>query len=431
MTVTIKGFQGTVSDADMATQFPHHAPCVYGPGDLAVTAVAGARRVSIAVGTASGAFVKYMSDAAQTIDLAPPTSGGKWYAISLNRQWSPTNAVTLQADDLAVSNDGTVPATIVAAALAAAQALPNLPGTAGSTSGQRQVLALVHVRAADTTLTVFDLRLQRTGSGVMRAASFHALAYANALLLDGGVLTVTGTTPGGTVTKSQWMRNGGKLEPYGTIEGYSNGAGGWICSDVFNYASAYGAHLNLPALDTYVLDLYSGAAANSGSGYSYAANVNLVQMKYRYNGGGQNSWTRWEGSGSWPSQIDGYASSAETGYWAVSSGIMHAHSFIASNPGEVLSNSGTQVLNLPTPPAEGHGIPWLLGSSLITRSSDFTTWKGSVYQNGSQGFKANLGVDRVDSGGGRVWLTGPGTGFPDGQGGSTRFYWEFDLRYVV
>jgi hypothetical protein len=211
MAVTVKGFQSTISDVDMSTQFPHHAPSVYGIGDLAVSAVNGARTVSVAAGTAVAGFVKYLSDAAQTLALAPPSSGGKWYAITLDRQWSPTSTVTLKADDLAATDaNGTIPAQPSVAAMTAAASLPNQPGTAGSTAGQRQVLALVYVRAADTTLTIFDMRLRRTGSGVAAAATLWALTYAGQAshFLDGALVAVgRHVMPSGAIhERSVWQK---------------------------------------------------------------------------------------------------------------------------------------------------------------------------------------------------------------------------------
>lgn len=215
MTVTTKGYQGTITDADMATMYPHHVPTVAGAGDLLVTAVNGVRRVSVAAGSAFGPFLKYTSDAAQPVDLAPPSSGGKWYALTIDRQWSPTNAATLRADDLAVSNDGTVPTMPTAAVLAALAALPNQPGTAGSTAGQRQLLSLAHVRAADTTVTLFDLRARVTGAGTIGVPSLHALAALAPWFGDGAVVSVGQfTTPGGFIHRSsQWTRTSGAFIP--------------------------------------------------------------------------------------------------------------------------------------------------------------------------------------------------------------------------
>lgn len=176
MAVTVKGFQGSVSDADMATQLPTVPGVVTSSADSAVSAVGGARQVSVAPGSPNAHFVKRISDAAETLTLAPPSSGGKWYVIAVNRQWSPTNTAVLEAVDVGIATDGTVPtAAPVPTGLPAG--LRNNPGTAGSTSafGHHQPLAWVHVRAADTTLTLFDLRHVASSSGVVAAASFAAL----------------------------------------------------------------------------------------------------------------------------------------------------------------------------------------------------------------------------------------------------------------
>jgi hypothetical protein len=432
VTVTTKGYQGTLSDVDLATQFPHHAPCVYGLQDLIVAAVAGSRSVTVGAGSAVSAFVKYTSDASQTLNLAPPASGGKFYAITLDRQWSPTSTATLKADDLAVT-DGTGTAPVYpGAAITAAQALPDQPGTAGSTAGQRQVLALVYVRAADTTLTIYDTRLVRTSSGVLRAVTLHAVAFANAKLLDGAVLEISSNaTNSGIINRAEFARNGGTMQPRDVVTVTSNGTGGWMPGELVAAAAAYPSAISLPPLDTYVRDMYAGSAANSGVANQWAAaGVTINHLTYRYNGNG-NNWTRWEGSGGWTAPWDGYAFGTESGWWDIAAGVLTAHAFGSSGTNDVLQTQGTQLLNMPTQPAEGHGLPWVVGTCKATRASDFTTWAGELLQNGGQGYKCMIGLFRVDSGGGRLWITGPSNSFPDGQGGGTRFYWELHLRFIV
>lgn len=176
MTVTLKGFQGTVSDADMATQLPSIPGLVPLSADALVTAVSGARQVSVAPGAPNAHFVKRISDAAETLPLAPPSSGGKWYVIAVNRQWSPTNTATLEAVDVGITNDGTLP-TAPPAFSGLPTGLRNNPGTAGSTSafGHHQPLAWAHVRAADTTVTTFDLRSIMSTAGQVIPTGLPAL----------------------------------------------------------------------------------------------------------------------------------------------------------------------------------------------------------------------------------------------------------------
>lgn len=218
MTVTIVGFQGTISDYAMAQQSPanNQAPMVASAADLAVTAVSNARSVSVAPGSGDHAFVKYTSDSAQTLALAAPNSGGKWYLIAIDREWSPTNTATLVALDTGYSDTQGYTSfsnTIWEQALAAAAAiLKNSPGTAGSTvaSGAHQPLALVYVIAASTTLQVVDLRGVRTGAGMAEYQSLHGLAFAAAVnhLREGGVASVGPHTlyNGGYHVSSTWRR---------------------------------------------------------------------------------------------------------------------------------------------------------------------------------------------------------------------------------
>jgi hypothetical protein len=248
MTVTLTGLQGTISDTAMATQFPHHAPAVYSMTDRVVTAVAGQRQVSVAAGSSIAGFLKRTSDAAETVTLAPPASGGKWYAITENRQWSPTNSAVLQADDLAVTDAGTSPATVPQAAYTAAAALPNQPGTAGSTAGQRQVLALVYVRAADTTLYVFDMRFVATKGGPMAVTTLHALRWASLVLSEGAHMFVSQHTlmSGGTHIASSWMKRGVSMVLHGNMYVDSTGGtgnGSSCANDVLALATAGGNHI--------------------------------------------------------------------------------------------------------------------------------------------------------------------------------------------
>ena len=272
MTVTIKGFQGTISDVDMATQFPHHMPAVFTANDLAVTAVGGARTVSVSAGSAISAFVRYTSDAAQTLALAPPTAGGKWYAITLNRQWSPTNTCVLQADDLAVTDGtGTIPAVAVpVAVLTAANALPDQLGTAGSTAGQRQILALVYVRAADTTLGIFDARMVATKSGNLRGMTPHALAVAKPKLLEGAIVTLgQWTAPSGQIhAGSTWRYNAGSglLTLFGRIFGSGTITLAGIMTDIAAVMTQYNSALGIEGGPN-----VTGARMNeSSTGFDYA-----------------------------------------------------------------------------------------------------------------------------------------------------------------
>jgi hypothetical protein len=250
VTVTTKGFQGTLSDVDLATQFPHHAPTVYSATDCLVSAVNGARTVSIAPGSSIGGFIKRTSDAAETIALAPPTSGGKWFAITVDRQWSPTSTATLKGDDLAQTTDGTIPTIVPLAVYNAAAALPNQPGSAGSTAGQRQILALVHVRAADSTLTIFDMRLQATKSGTIAVSTLHALRWASLILNDGAHVTVQQhNLPSGALhVSSSWQKRGVSFLLAGLLYADSTGISGNgspAANDVLALATAGGNLLSV------------------------------------------------------------------------------------------------------------------------------------------------------------------------------------------
>lgn len=252
MAVTLTGLQGTVSDTAMATQLPHHAPVAYSATDAQVTAVAGQRAVSVAPGSTLAGFMKRTSDAAETVAIPAPSSGGRWYAITIDRQWSPTNTAVLKADDLAVTNDGTLPNFPPAAAFTAAAALPNQPGTAGSTAGQRHILALAFVRAADTTTYYFDTRMIVTGNGMMAAPHFAALLL-NGLrhFRDGAEVTVLrhGALSSGVHVLSTWRRESGYWVAVGPIEadGNSDALADSVMTDISTLAGLAMQTLALPA----------------------------------------------------------------------------------------------------------------------------------------------------------------------------------------
>jgi hypothetical protein len=191
------------------------------------------------------------------VTLAPPTSGGKWYAITENRQWSPTNTAVLQADDLAVATDGTVPAAPAVGAYQAAAALPNQPGTAGSTAGQRQVLAFVHVRAADTTLSIFDVRLVATKAGPLAATNLHGMRWASLVLQEGAMIGLLPfTAPGGSQhIQSAWIRSQSSMKILGLATVDSTGATTPFATDLLNAATAGGNYVAVFADQACVHDL--------------------------------------------------------------------------------------------------------------------------------------------------------------------------------
>lgn len=263
MAVTATGFQGTVSDTTIANMWPADVSVVDDPGSLSVSAVAGARTARVGLGYATGHFVRVTVDATVDLPLSPPASGGKWYVVALRRQWSPTNSATLEAVDVGVTDTtGTAPASVPGGVYTSASLLKT-PGTA---AGSHQMLAAVYVRAADTVLQIFDLRLSGTRSGVPQALNLHALAGHNLAgsFRDGAVVSVAAHTmkSGGQHISSVWERMGGTQNGFMRLVGRmvvhdGGAAAGRTCrADLQDLATApaFSPNIGLMSTDTEVFE---------------------------------------------------------------------------------------------------------------------------------------------------------------------------------
>jgi hypothetical protein len=178
MAITSAGYYGTVNDAQWAGLFEPLARW-FRQGAFVPTAVASQRTVTLTAGVAFAAGIRDVSSAAATVALTPPSSGGQWWLISLRRTWSigasGTTAITALVGG---TTDGTVPTSWPTI----------LPSGFVSTPGDRvdAPVAWVHVRAADTTLTIFDCRMVLDSNGRSVAASTAALTM---LALSSPVVT--------------------------------------------------------------------------------------------------------------------------------------------------------------------------------------------------------------------------------------------------
>lgn len=160
MALTPKGFQGTVTESDIAKSAPHFGPPkVEGAGDFKVTAVSGLdRTVAIAAGFADACFVRVENTASANRQSATLSSGTRWDTVVLRRDWV-ADTVTL------VIVTGT-------SAKAVAADVENDPGNVHD-----QVLALVQITAGVQAPTaVEDMRVWH--SPVLTANSLLALTGA-------------------------------------------------------------------------------------------------------------------------------------------------------------------------------------------------------------------------------------------------------------
>lgn len=137
-------------------------------GGLAVTQPNTATRtVSIAAGNGAAFGVRVTNDAALSQALAAPGSGGAWYLLALRYNWS-AKTVTLQALPGPTTGATTTPTDVPA----------TLPATMTSTPGTSfdQPLAWAFVNSANTTITLFDLRIRSSWLDQLAAATPQALA---------------------------------------------------------------------------------------------------------------------------------------------------------------------------------------------------------------------------------------------------------------
>ena len=181
MAITSAGYYGSVDDARWAALW-NNCPIWFDSAAFIPTAVASARRVSLTAGIAFAAGIRDTSNSATLVDLNPPSSGGYWYLLVLRRTWViGTGGTTTVVPLLGGNTDGSIPTT------APSTPPPGFQQTPATTYDAP--ITWVHVRAADTTLTIFDARLIATGLGVVAGASLAALGTARSIFsLTAGTL---------------------------------------------------------------------------------------------------------------------------------------------------------------------------------------------------------------------------------------------------
>lgn len=142
------GFDGTINEAQWAELAP-----LLGNGYIAkdttscvVTAVGGARKVSVSTGTLFGDGIVSKSDAVEEVTLTTPANG-QWYVIALKREWA-TNTASL----VAVAGATTTTATPTFPPTT----LPTLLSNPGVKT--EQPIAWAWCNSANTTVVVVDMR---------------------------------------------------------------------------------------------------------------------------------------------------------------------------------------------------------------------------------------------------------------------------------
>lgn len=149
MAWTSWGFDGTINEAQWAQMagLLGNGYVAAGNGDCLVTAVGGARSVSVAAGTLYGDGVVSTNSAAETVAMTTPVNG-QWYVISLRRTWA-TNTVAL----VAIAGATTTTTTPTAPPTS----FPTLNTNVGVLTDQP--IAWAWCNSANTTVVIFDIRL--------------------------------------------------------------------------------------------------------------------------------------------------------------------------------------------------------------------------------------------------------------------------------
>ena len=244
------GFDGTINEAQWSQMagLLGNGYVAAGNGDCAVTAVPGARSVSVAAGTLYGDGVVSVNSGAETVAMTTPVNG-QWYVIALRRTWA-TNTAALVAIAGATTTT-TTPTT-------APTSFPTLNTSAGVLTDQP--IAWAWCNSANTTVVIFDLRLlpMRTqpvsvADAAKRDAKFPAPVQGNQVWRDdlGAVETYFGlynasTNPGGRDTAGWYVetRQTGLRPIQPTSVSIASGTGSANALGVISFTNATAVGLN-------------------------------------------------------------------------------------------------------------------------------------------------------------------------------------------
>lgn len=151
MAWTSVGFDGTITELEWSSKMAGLLGNGYvaaGNSDCLVTAVSGARQVSVAAGSLYGDGVVSTNSAPETLALTTPVNG-QWYAVCLRRTWA-TNSAALVA--VAGATTSTTTPT------APPTSFPVLNADPGVLTDQP--IAWAWCNSANTTVVVYDIRLK-------------------------------------------------------------------------------------------------------------------------------------------------------------------------------------------------------------------------------------------------------------------------------
>lgn len=154
MAWTSVGFDGTINEAQWASLsgLLGNDYVAAGNGDCVVTAVGGARSVSVAAGSLYGDGVLSTNSGAETVAMTTPVNG-QWYVIALRRTWATnTAALVAIAGATTTTTTPTAPPT----------SFPTLNTNKGVLTDQP--IAWAWCNSSNTTVVVYDIRLKAVKS---------------------------------------------------------------------------------------------------------------------------------------------------------------------------------------------------------------------------------------------------------------------------
>ena len=211
MAWTSVGFDGTITEIQWAglSSLLGNGYVAAGNGDCVVTAVGGARSVSVAAGSLYGDGVLSTNSGAETVAMTTPVNG-QWYVIALRRTWATnTAALVAIAGATTTTTTPTAPPT----------SFPVLNTNVGVLTDQP--IAWAWCNSANTTVVVYDIRLKAVkslppvvASAVERDAKFMSPTQGLQVWRDdlGAVETYytaynSSTNPGGRDTAGWYVTN--------------------------------------------------------------------------------------------------------------------------------------------------------------------------------------------------------------------------------
>lgn len=289
MAWTNVGFDGTINEAQWSQMagLLGNDYVAAGNGDCLVTAVGGARSVSVAAGSLYGDGIVSTNSAPETVAMTTPVNG-QWYVIALRRTWATnTAALVAIAGATTTTTTPTAPPT----------SFPTLNTNKGVLTDQP--IAWAWCNSANTNVVVYDIRLKAVKSlpPVVanvgeRDAKFMTPSQGLQVWRDdlGAVETYFGlynasTNPGGRDTAG-WYINGraGALVPIrpSTVT-IATGTGTTTALGAVNFSGATSISLNgvFTSQFTNYRIIISGLKANTGAypalnGYFRAGSTNAT-----------------------------------------------------------------------------------------------------------------------------------------------------------